>query len=109
LSSIEGPFKASLLFTDVQYKRITKYLPIIVEEGPGPNRLGRNWFIPFGLRVEGAHKLVEPTPATLTLTELLGFPAVTGEGTGCYRGPPLHLDLDPTVRPMLIQGVSSLM
>ena len=91
---------AGRFFADVQFKGVTKYLPVMVGEGPGPNLLGRNWFIPFGLRVEGAYRLMEPMLAVPELSELLQLPAVTGEGTGCYRGPPLHLDLDPSVRPV---------
>ena len=91
-------------FTRVQFKGIQKYLPVTVGEGSGPNLLGRNWFSPLGLRIEGIYNLEEIAPENPnhipTIQELLQLPAVTGDGTGCYRGPPLHLDLDPTVRPV---------
>ena len=75
-----------------------------VGEGSKPNLLGRNWFSHFGLRIEGNYNLEEIAPEDpnhiSTMQELLQLPTVTGDGTGCYRGPPLHLDLDPTVRPV---------
>jgi len=73
-------------FANVHFKGRTKHLPVVVGTGSGPSLLGRNWFVPFGLSVEGVLNLTEitPTPSTYTptLSELLNLPPVTGKGTG---------------------------
>lgn len=95
-------------FANVSYRGNSKYLPVLVGESPGPNLLGRNWFTPFGIGIslEGVHHVPDVAVPREDLrldvdieVAVQSFPAVSGEGTGCYRGPPVHLEVDPNVPP----------
>jgi len=87
-------------FTEARFKNITKFLPVMVGKADGTNLLGRNWFIPFGLSVAGINSLEPGVDFNPSLEDLKQLPAVSGEGTGCYRGPPLNPPLHPLARPV---------
>jgi len=87
---------------EVIYNGISANLPVLVGEQNGPNLLGRNWFHPLQISIQGIYHLSSHGDAHGDdfAPDYMRLPAITGEGTGRYRGPPIHLHLDPNVKPV---------
>ena len=81
---------------DVEHKGVRYRLPLVVAKGDGPALLGRNWFKPLGFAITGVNN-VSDVSAVLKMVQ--SYPAVSSPTVGCYRGPPVHIDVDPTKAP----------
>jgi len=85
----------------VTHKNITKSLSLLVTKEDGPNLLGRNWFQPLEISLEGVHQVMNnPGTTSEDPPNFFSLPAVTGIGTGRYLGPAIHLDLKPGTKPV---------
>ncbi|KAJ8895519.1 hypothetical protein PR048_000855 [Dryococelus australis] len=98
--TIIGEFQAV-----VKYKHFTCNLPVLVMDGIGPNHLGCNWFQAFDISIQGVYFLSPDTSYAGMSNEafshtIMNLPAVSGHGTGCYKGPPLHIDINSAVFPV---------
>ena len=81
---------------DVQYGDVSVCLPLVVVRGDGPCLFGRDWLAHIKLDwssvcVMKASPLVDAVVAE--------FPEVFSGELGCYRGPPVTVEVDPDVRP----------
>ncbi|XP_068150236.1 uncharacterized protein [Drosophila tropicalis] len=101
----------SLEFTDYQKNRIpvigivdmsvqydNKYipnLPLVVTSSGGSNLLGRNWFMPLGISIEGIHAINAKLSIEATLAK---YKDLFSSELGRFRGPPvsLHINTDAT-------------
>ncbi|XP_061728164.1 uncharacterized protein K02A2.6-like [Cydia pomonella] len=82
----------------VGYKGLEHELTIIVAEDRGPNILGRNWFVPLGIQVEGLC-WTSQVPEELQLK----YPKVFSDQLGCYTGPPAKLILKNEAQPKFLK------
>ncbi|KAJ8875010.1 hypothetical protein PR048_022900 [Dryococelus australis] len=88
----------------VKYKHFTCNLPVLVMDGIGPNFLGH-------ISIQGVHFLSTDTSYAGMCNEafshtIMNLPAVSGHGRGCYKGPPLHIDINPAAVPVYQQARS---
>ncbi|XP_060110493.1 uncharacterized protein K02A2.6-like, partial [Heteronotia binoei] len=76
-------------------------LDILVVKRQLATLLGLAWFKPLGIRVEGVGQTITPRGFGEICKE---FPEVFDGSLGSYRGPPISLPLDPTVRPIRLKA-----
>ncbi|KAJ8895647.1 hypothetical protein PR048_000983 [Dryococelus australis] len=89
----------------VKYKHFTCNLPVLVVDGVGPNPLGRNWFQALDISIQGVFFLSPDTSYAGMYNEafaltIMHLPTVSGHGTGCYKGHPLHINMNSDVAPV---------
>ncbi|XP_063545731.1 uncharacterized protein K02A2.6-like [Cydia strobilella] len=82
----------------VGYKGLEHELTIIVAKDKGPNILGRDWFAPLGIQVEGIC-WTSQVPEELQLK----YPKVFSDQLGCYTGPPAKLILKSEAQPKFLK------
>ncbi|KAJ8874291.1 hypothetical protein PR048_025137, partial [Dryococelus australis] len=95
--TIIGEFQAV-----VKYKHFTCNLPVLIVNGIGSNLLGSNWFQGLDISIQSVYFLSPDTSYAGMSNEafshtIMNLPAVSGHGTGCYKGPPLHIDINPAI------------
>ena len=85
--------------TDVwaQYKSIKCRLPLIVAKDVTPNLLGRNWFDKLGFFVGGINSISLDSSLQTIVSK---FEKVFSDKLGTYRGPPVDLLLNPSIKPI---------
>lgn len=85
---------------DVEYNgRKICDLPVVVVDCDATPLLGRNWFEPLGITLRGVHAVrSEPTIKDL----LEQYKEVFDESLGCYKGPPVKLELKDDVPPVAL-------
>ncbi|XP_060094828.1 uncharacterized protein K02A2.6-like, partial [Heteronotia binoei] len=76
-------------------------LDILVVKRQLATLLGLAWFKPLGIRVEGVGQTITPRGFGEICKE---FPEVFDGSLGSYRGAPISLPLDPTVRPIRLKA-----
>ncbi|XP_053243367.1 uncharacterized protein LOC128413351, partial [Podarcis raffonei] len=85
----------------VQYRGRTRQLDLLVVKGPYISLLGLAWFGPLGLAVTGVNHTSLQVDVDAICKE---FPGVFDGKLGQYTGPPIALQLDPTVRPVRLKA-----
>lgn len=88
----------------IKYKNFKGYLQLLIGQGRS-NLLGRNWFKPLGITVEGIDRIhsVEPT-ASESLTEILNKYDEVFEGLGEYKGPEVVISCKKDVQPIFMRS-----
>nr|XP_028577596.1 LOW QUALITY PROTEIN: uncharacterized protein K02A2.6-like [Podarcis muralis] len=87
--------------TEVQYGGRTRQLDLLVVKGPYISLLGLAWFGPLGLAITGVNHTSLQVDVDAICKE---FPGVFDGKLGQYTGPPIALQLDPTVRPVRLKA-----
>lgn len=77
---------------DVTFRDKQASLQLLVAKGKGPSLLGRNWFAPLGIKLEGLHYQ--------DADGYLGEFAQIFQPFGTYSGPPISIEVDPSVAPI---------
>ena len=89
----QGKFK-------VRYGKFNGKLDLLVVKGRCTSLLGLAWFEPLGIGIQGVN-----TTAVMDLNAICGeFPSVFDGRLGCYKGPPVSLQLDPQVCPIRLRA-----
>ncbi|CDW61335.1 reverse transcriptase family protein, partial [Trichuris trichiura] len=92
---------AGFCTVDVSYGRHKGHLRLYVAKGRRTGLLGSDWFETLGIRLVGIHH-IDSDPIGHVLTE---FADVFGhDNLGAYKGPPVHLQLDPSVKPIQMKA-----
>ncbi|XP_031747556.1 uncharacterized protein K02A2.6-like [Xenopus tropicalis] len=86
----------------VQYNTFSGMLPLIVAKGTQKSLLGRNWFSPLKISIQGIH-VVTGGSVKKVIEE---FPQVFANELGTYKGPPVSLRLDPAISPIHMKARS---
>lgn len=81
----------------VRFQNREALLPLVVTEGNAASLLGRNWFEDLGIQVK--INTIEESEDSIT-----GYADIFEEKLGTYRGSPVHLDLDPSIRPIALRA-----
>ena len=84
----------------VSFKNRQARLPLVVVEGPRTSLLGLDWFQSLGITVEGINRIQETSLENVCQA----FPEVFDGSLGCYTGPPVSFQLDPTVAPIRLKA-----
>lgn len=88
----------------IKYKNFTGYLPLLIGQGKG-NLLGRNWFKPLGISVEGINSVEDDRTDMKSLMDLMNrYEEVFKEGLGEYKGPDVVIKCKPEVQPKFMQS-----
>lgn len=83
----------------VLFKSLQREVDLVITKGPYASLLGMNCFEPLGIAVTGINQTSATTPNFSKVCE--EFSAVFNGTMGFYNGPPVPLQLDPTVWPIL--------
>ncbi|KAJ8869468.1 hypothetical protein PR048_028459 [Dryococelus australis] len=98
--TIVGEFQAV-----VKCRHFTCKFPVLVVDGIGPNLLDRNWIQDSDIYIQVVNFLSPGTSNAGMSNEaflhtIINVHAVSGHGTGCYKGPPLHVNINTAVAPV---------
>ncbi|XP_034780493.2 uncharacterized protein K02A2.6-like [Acipenser ruthenus] len=85
---------------DVQYNEARNHLPLLVIKGHGTSLLGRDWFDALGISVSGVHQVQQQSVSTI----LEKYSSVFKEELGACPGPPVTIEVDPTVAPKFLKA-----
>lgn len=84
----------------VSYGSFAGKLPLVVAKGQRPSLLGRSWFQPLGISVNGLHQVT-----TVMINEVLEkFKDVFSEELGTFKGMPVSFHIDPSVAPVQLKA-----
>uniref|UniRef100_A0A5S6QH47 RNA-directed DNA polymerase n=1 Tax=Trichuris muris TaxID=70415 RepID=A0A5S6QH47_TRIMR len=86
---------------DVTYGRNKGRLRLYVAKGRRTNLLGSDWFETLGIRLVGVHH-IDSDPVARVLEEFSDV--FSHDDFGAYSGPPVHLQLDPSVKPIQLKA-----
>ncbi|XP_068149456.1 uncharacterized protein [Drosophila tropicalis] len=84
--------------TSVQYdNKYIPNLPLVVTSSGGSNLLGRNWFMPLGISIEGIHAINAKLSIEATLAK---YKDLFSSELGRFRGPPVSLQINTDATPV---------
>uniref|UniRef100_A0A5S6Q2E4 Reverse transcriptase domain-containing protein n=1 Tax=Trichuris muris TaxID=70415 RepID=A0A5S6Q2E4_TRIMR len=86
---------------DVTYGRNKGRLRLYVAKGRRTSLLGSDWFETLGIRLVGVHH-IDSDPVGRVLEEFSDV--FSHDDFGAYSGPPVHLQLDPSVKPIQLKA-----
>lgn len=89
---VKGETRTAIIYNG----KTVKNLPLVVVSHNAAPIVGRNWFAPLGIRLEGVHSIGSRNGLTEVLKE---FEDVFSAGLGVYKGPPVALQLNDGARP----------
>lgn len=86
------------MIVDVVYNGISVKLPLLVSCGKGPALLGRAWFEPLGISIQGVNSVTEETVDFASR-----FPQLFDDSMDKYSGPLVHIDCKEGVSPVFLR------
>lgn len=84
----------------VEYQERSVKLPLLVAKGERLSLLGRNWFKPLSISLSGVNVIQEECLDTLKEE----FKEVFNKDLGCYKGPPISLNIISSVTPIKLKS-----
>lgn len=87
------------VMVNVELKRKSVHLPLLVVESHGTSLLGRDWFAPLGITVQGIYQLSSDTERSRTHLLIEDFPEVFQGGLGKRESLPVHIEVSPSAVP----------
>ncbi|XP_046869134.1 uncharacterized protein LOC124461688 [Drosophila willistoni] len=105
-ASYRGPHKQKpneeyiigIVDTSVQYdNKYIPNLPLVVTSSGGSNLLGRNWFMPLGISIEGIHAINAKLSIEATLVK---YKDLFSSELGRFRGPSVSLQINTDAIPV---------
>ena len=84
----------------VIYKQYKKYLTAFVAAGQGPNLLGRQWLRELQINTPAPVNAIGEQSASAEINKILAeYTQVFGPDLGKYKGPEVHLHVNPQAQP----------
>lgn len=86
----------------IHFKKYTQILELVIAEGPCCSLLGVNWFVPLGIEITGRKQLFDTSMDFNKVCK--EFPTFFDGSLGLYKGPPVSLQIDPTIQPIFLKA-----